>query len=45
MTGRILVTRHLPDGGLDPLRAAGADVVARVDDTPFTAADRSSNCG
>jgi glyoxylate reductase len=33
---RVLVTRRLPDGGIDPLRAAGHDVVARDDDTPFT---------
>src|SRR5262245_14179477 len=33
---RVLVTRQLPDGGLDPLRAAGHDVVVRDDDTPYT---------
>ena len=33
---RILVTRQLPDGGLDPLVAAGHEVVQRDDDTPFT---------
>jgi glyoxylate reductase len=33
---RILVTRRLPDGGLDPLVAAGHEVVQRADDTPFT---------
>lgn len=34
--GRVLVTRRLPEGGLDPLRAAGHDVSAREDDEPFT---------
>ncbi len=33
---RVLVTRRLPDGGLDPLVAAGHTVVARRDDTAFT---------
>jgi glyoxylate reductase len=33
---RILVTRQLPDGGLDPLVAAGHEIVQRADDTPFT---------
>jgi glyoxylate reductase len=33
---RVLVTRHLPDGGLDPLRAANHEIVARDDDIPFT---------
>jgi len=33
---RVLVTRRLPDGGTDPLLAAGHDLVARDDDTPFT---------
>jgi len=33
---RILVTRQLPDGGLDPLVAAGHEIVQRSDDTPFT---------
>lgn len=33
---RVLVTRRLPDGGLDPLVAAGHEIVARDDDTPFT---------
>jgi len=32
---RVLVTRHLPEGGLDPLFAAGHEIVQRVDDTPF----------
>jgi len=34
---RVLVTRQLPDGGLDPLVAAGYEIVQRPDDTPFTA--------
>ena len=33
---RVLVTRRLPDGGIDPLIAAGHEVVAREHDTPFT---------
>ena len=33
---RVLVTRRLPDGGTDPLVAAGHEIVGRADDTPFT---------
>lgn len=33
---RVLVTRHLPDGGLEPLVRAGHEIVQRADDTPFT---------
>jgi len=33
---RVLVTRRLPDGGIDPLIAAGHEVVTRDDDRPFT---------
>lgn len=33
---RVLVTRRLPEGGTDPLVAAGHEVVSREDDTPFT---------
>jgi glyoxylate reductase len=33
---RVLVTRRLPDRGLDPLLAAGHDVVTRDDDTPLS---------
>ena len=33
---RVLVTRQLPDGGLDPLTSAGHTIVQRDDDTPFT---------
>jgi glyoxylate reductase len=36
---RVLVTRQLPEGGLDPLVTAGHDVVQRADDTPFTPAE------
>ena len=32
---RVLVTRHLPDGGLDPLYARGHEVVVRDEDVPF----------
>ena len=34
---RVIVTRHLTDGGTDPLIAAGHEVVVRDDDIPFTA--------
>jgi glyoxylate reductase len=33
---RVLVTRRLPEGGLDPLFAAGHEVVQRPDDVPLT---------
>lgn len=33
---RVLVTRRLPDGGTDPLVEAGHEIVARVDDAPFS---------
>jgi glyoxylate reductase len=33
---RVLVTRELPDGGLDPLVGAGHDLVQRPGDDPFT---------
>jgi glyoxylate reductase len=33
---RILVTRRLPDGGLEPLARAGHELVQREDDTPYT---------
>jgi glyoxylate reductase len=33
---RVLVTRRLPAGGLDPLVAAGHELVQRDDDLPFT---------
>ena len=36
---RVLVTRRLPDGGLDPLVAAGHEIVQRPDDVPFTKAE------
>jgi glyoxylate reductase len=36
---RVLVTRRLPDGGTDPLVAAGHEIVARDDDSPFTPAE------
>ncbi|MBV8951875.1 MAG: D-glycerate dehydrogenase, partial [Actinobacteria bacterium] len=32
----MLVTRRLPEGGLEPLAAAGHDLLTRDDDTPFT---------
>ena len=33
---RVLVTRRLPDGGLDPLALAGHELVLRVEDEPLT---------
>ena len=36
---RVLVTRQLPDGGLDPLIKAGHEIVQRDDDTPFSPAE------
>ncbi len=34
--GRILVTRRVPDGGLEPLTRAGHELVQRTDDRPYT---------
>jgi glyoxylate reductase len=34
--GRVLVTRHLPAGGLDPLVDAGHELVQRPDDTAYS---------
>jgi glyoxylate reductase len=42
---RILVTRRLPDGGVDPLLAAGHELVRRDDDTPFTPAELADAVG
>ena len=39
MAARVLVTRDLPDGGMDPLRAAGLEVVRRATDDPYTPAE------
>jgi len=36
---RVLVTRRLPDGGTEPLVAAGHEIISRDDDTPFTHAE------
>ncbi len=36
---RVLVTRRLPAGGLDPLVDAGHEIVQRADDTPFMPAE------
>ena len=36
---RVLVTRRLPDGGIEPLVTAGHEIVARDDDTPFSHAE------
>jgi len=35
---RVLVTRRLPDGGTDPLVAAGHEIVTSDDDVPLTSA-------
>ncbi len=35
----VLVTRHVPDGGLDPLLAAGIEPVVRPVDDPLTGAE------
>ena len=40
---RVLVTRRLPDGGLDPLVEAGHELVTRDGDTPFTGAPLLAN--
>jgi glyoxylate reductase len=37
--GRVVVTRRLPDGGVDPLLAAGHEVVANEADVPLTKAE------
>jgi glyoxylate reductase len=37
--GRVLVTRHLPEGGLDPLIADGHELVVRETDVPYTPAE------
>jgi glyoxylate reductase len=37
--GRVLVTRRLPKGGLDPLAAAGHELVQRADDEPWSPAE------
>jgi glyoxylate reductase len=37
--GRVLVTRQLPAGGLDPLAEAGHSLIQRPDDTPFSPAE------
>ena len=34
--GRVLVTRRLPSGGLDPLADGGHEIVQRPDDVPLT---------
>ncbi len=36
---RVLVTRRLPDGGLDPLVEDGHEVIERVDDAPYAHAE------
>src|SRR5579863_2168233 len=42
--GRVLVTRRLPDGGLDPL--AGHDIVGPYpDDTPYSANELRVHAG
>ncbi|MGH9047409.1 MAG: 2-hydroxyacid dehydrogenase [Acidimicrobiales bacterium] len=41
----VLVTRHLTEGGTDPLVAAGHDVVLREEDIPFTPAELVTAAG
>ena len=36
MAVAVLVTRRLPDGGLEPLARAGHELVQRTDDAPYT---------
>ncbi len=36
---RVLVTRHLPEAGLEPLVSAGHVLVRRTDDSPYTTDD------
>lgn len=35
--GRVVITRHLPPGGVDPLLGAGHEVIQRDADAPFNA--------
>ncbi len=42
---RVLVTRELPAGGLDPLVDDGHDVVQRAGDTPYTQAELAELVG
>jgi glyoxylate reductase len=42
---RVVVTRRLPDGGLDPLVDAGHEVVTNDDDVPFSAAQLQAAAG
>ena len=43
---RVLVTRQLPDGGLDPLAAAGHEIVTGAgDDTPLTPDELTAAAG
>lgn len=44
--GRVLVTRRLPDGGLDPLAGRGHEIVGpNADDTPYTPAELRAFAG
>lgn len=43
---RLLVTRRLPEGALDPVaEAPGVEIVERPDDTPFTPAELAAAAG
>lgn len=42
---RVLVTRQLPEGGLDPLVAAGHELVQRAGDEPYTADELTALAG
>jgi glyoxylate reductase len=44
--GRILVTRRLPDGGLEPLAGRGHEIVGpKDDDAPYSAAELRGHAG
>ncbi len=42
---RLLITRHLPDGALDPATEAGVEIVARSDDRPYTTDELAEAAG
>ena len=43
--GRVLVTQRLPEGGTDPLLAAGHEVVGATGDDPWSASDLAAQAG
>ena len=42
---QVLVTRHLPQGGLEPLVAAGHTLIQRDEDEPYTGAELAAAAG